>query len=1117
MNHRLLSFGVNKLMLLVLSFVLVGVTFVSMVLWLSRADGSTSRDSGNNSDYRSTGDTATVDTFPGLFSDQTTYGSRINGELTQLTAQIEQSEYHVRWVDKTYLPDLPAAYQAPNRAHNLRTYFDLPGIRVISRDATSPEWEWGLRLTAYGYGESLQPVGVAQLQVAGNRVEYERENLVEWYINDERGLEQGFTLKSRPMNIEKDEDSGQQGNSASPLVLSLEIVGDLRPVLDDNRASIDFVTVENLWVLRYGHLYVFDTNGNEAPAYMSLVGCDEESEDGNQQAVSAEQRAYPASCSLHLIIDDRLSAYPLTIDPIATDPDWEDTGGQENSGFGYSVASAGDVNGDGYDDVIVGAYLYDTGELDAGKVFVYYGSANGLSQTADWTAEGNQANAYFGFAASNAGDINGDGYADVIIGAYRYSNGQNNEGAVFVYHGSANGLSQTPDWMMESNLENARFGYAVAGAGDVNGEGYDGVIIGAPALNGNRGRVYLFSGSPIGLGSTPTWMVSGEQSGSRLGWSVSGAGDVNGDGYKDLVIGAPLYNSTEIRGGAAFIYHGPLSGTGSISDAAWVVWGGQAEAQLGHVVAGAGDVNGDGYDDVIISAPKYNSRNNSRGKVFVYYGSSSGLSLSNGWSVASNGNGVIFGTSVAGAGDVDGDSFDDIIIGAPYAGRNGKVFIYYGSANGLAATRMTELIGPQAKGRFGWSVNSAGDVNGDGFADVVIGAVSYSEEFTAEGAAFAYYGQGAAFTAEPLSGVAPLTVTFSNISVGATDYLWRFGDGVTSTITNPVHIYQAAGVYTVSLRMSNAHGSTTLTRTNYIAVSPPVGQGWQLVTTSNAPPVRGEYALAYDNNQGIMVLYGGNAVGWPYENDTWEFDGTDWSIVNVSQRPSAVYGMSMVYDSYADRILLFGGSDATDGLRSETWQYSGGNWSQLLPTTFPAARSGHTMVYTSGGGGQVFLFGGQSGTTYFHDLWQYSDNNWTQLIIAGVQPPARALHGLTYNENSGLLYLFGGRDATGNALDDFWTFDPHTAIWTEIPGWRPAARWGHSLIYHPGLAALVLVGGASGDGETLLNDSLHYQAGDWQAAENAPVTAGLVYHTLVYREATNDLLLFANGQTWQYR
>ena len=120
------------------------------------------------------------------------------GWWASVQGDIGRSEYQVTWQDHTYLPDLPSAYQAPNRAQNLRTYFTPTGIRAVPRTGDSAAWEWGLTLTGYGYEGAIQPVAPATLSSDGNRVEYRRGGLTEWYVNDERGLEQGFTLDGPP-------------------------------------------------------------------------------------------------------------------------------------------------------------------------------------------------------------------------------------------------------------------------------------------------------------------------------------------------------------------------------------------------------------------------------------------------------------------------------------------------------------------------------------------------------------------------------------------------------------------------------------------------------------------------------------------------------------------------------------------------------------------------------------------------------------------------------------------------------------------------------------------------------------------------------------------------------
>ena len=156
------------------------------------------------------------------------------------------------------------------------------------------------------------------------------------------------------------------------------------------------------------------------------------------------------------------------------------------------------MNGDGYGDVVVGAYGFDNGETDEGRAFLYLGSASGLGATAAWTAESNQPSAIFGWSVASAGDVNGDGYGDVVVGAYGFDNGETDEGRAFLYLGSASGLGATAAWTAESNQPSAIFGWSVASAGDVNGDGYGDVVVGAHLFdNGeaSEGRAFVYLGN----------------------------------------------------------------------------------------------------------------------------------------------------------------------------------------------------------------------------------------------------------------------------------------------------------------------------------------------------------------------------------------------------------------------------------------------------------------------------------------------------------------------------------------------------------------------------------------------------------------------------------------------
>ncbi len=158
-----------------------------------------------------------------------------------------------------------------------------------------------------------------------------------------------------------------------------------------------------------------------------------------------------------------------------------------------------------------------------------------------------------------AGDVNGDGYADVIVGAPSWTHGQEDEGAAALYYGSAFGLLSNPNWVVESNMPGAEFGISVKTAGDVNGDGYDDVIVGAHYYaNGqiDEGGAVVYHGSASGLSHIPNWGDESNQEGARFGLSVGTAGDVNGDGYSDVIASAILYDHSQIDEGAAFVYHG---------------------------------------------------------------------------------------------------------------------------------------------------------------------------------------------------------------------------------------------------------------------------------------------------------------------------------------------------------------------------------------------------------------------------------------------------------------------------------------------------------------------------------------------------------------------------------
>jgi len=654
--------------------------------------------------------------------------------LQRIQKSIQESEYHVTFQEKTCLPDLTDAYHAANRANGLRFYFTAEGLRVVSRKEKNPTWNAGLELVALKRGEDyLRLPRDGKPSVNHGRIAFNRGLLTEWYENRSEGLEQGFTIEERI------EGSGE-------LLLSLRVEGDVTPRLSEDHDTVQFLKPNKAPLFRYGGLKAKDAAGKDLDCRMSL--------DGN---------------SLNIIVSDRDAVYPVTVDPLITAPGWWTESGQAGSMYGLSVASAGDVNGDGYPDVAVGAPGYDNGQTDEGRVFVFYGSEFGPSLVPDWTAESDQGGSQFGVVAS-AGDVNGDGYADLMIGAPGYSNGHPLEGAVFVFHGSSTGLNpptgtrptvdpSNADWSAEGNAPDSGFGGSLSSAGDLDKDGYGDIVVGAYRYtNGqsHEGAAFVFKGSASGLDpggrlvgspSNTDWVAEGNQANAFFGVSVAGCGDFDNNGYPDILVGAHYYTNGENQEGALFAYRFSAGFTSTLG----VVESNIADSHFGVSVAFAGDVNGDTYDDVIVGAHAYTGGESNEGAAFLYYGSSSG-NLTLAWTGESNQAGANFGIAVSGVTDLNGDGFADVMVGADSFSngqtKEGAVFIYYGSSAGLGAAGNPDnadwrMEGDVAYARFGCSLAPAGDVNGDGHEDILVGAYEYDPTtplIDNQGSAFVFYG-----------------------------------------------------------------------------------------------------------------------------------------------------------------------------------------------------------------------------------------------------------------------------------------------------------------------------------------------------------------------------------------
>jgi hypothetical protein len=404
--------------------------------------------------------------------------------------------------------------------------------------------------------------------------------------------------------------------------------------------------------------------------------------------------------------------------------------GEDTSDYaGYSVASAGDVNGDGYADVIVGAPYDDDGGYDAGAAYIILGPVTGdvdLS-VADAKFIGEDENDGAGYSVASAGDVNGDGYDDLIVGA--------SHTAAYLIFGPATGTIDLA--LADAKLIGEYSGWVqqVASAGDVNGDGFDDLIV------EGSGDAYMVLG-PV-AGDVDLSTADAHFSSSYEIISVASAGDVNGDGYDDLIIGEALLSAGT---GQAHLVLGPVTGDVNVNSAADATFVGERyDDWTGWSVASAGDVNGDGYDDVLVGAYGDYDGGYYAGAADLVLGPVTGrfeLSAADAKFIGEDGSDLA-GYSVASAGDVNGDGYSDILVGAPsYDGgsryRYGAAYLILGPVTGDVdlSSANAKFVGENVEGDAAASVASAGDVNGDGYDDLLVGAYDNNEGGTGAGAAY---------------------------------------------------------------------------------------------------------------------------------------------------------------------------------------------------------------------------------------------------------------------------------------------------------------------------------------------------------------------------------------------
>lgn len=635
---------------------------------------------------------------------------------------------HMAWVFPTGSPD---RFVTTDLANGLQALIDPRGFTL--RDATdTAAWSTRLQITDLGRANGPHtPWTTAEPCAHQRRLSWTGTAMDVDYLNTGHGIRQNFLVFTPPAGT---------GN----LMVRMRWESDLVPRPLDG-SGVVFTDPGGAPVHAYADLYVFDACDQVLPAWMEL---------------DMDTR------TLALVVDDRDAIYPITVDPISTSFNTEITlshvglAGVAGTEFGISVSSAGDLNGDGYGDIAIGASRVNMGQSNEGVVFVFYGGPNGITPANYTVLESNRAGAQFGISVAHGGDVNGDGFSDLVVGGNTYANGQGREGAVWVFFGSPTGVENLNFQRFESDRADSYLGFMVRGLGDINGDGYSDIAAGSRVYGNpeaNESVIYIFMGSANGIDVpyNPVHILETNVSNTLI--QSIGGGDINGDGYDDMVVSGYGYRKYSVppavADGVIFVFFGsPTNVAGvprpfgttptAVNPSAAQIISPYLEVgnrRTGWCVAVAGDVNGDGYADVIVGdwTDTDNNQNN-EGSFMIFHGSPTGLNEAPDFVMFSNIVGAAMGHSVASAGDVNGDGYADVLVGVAnrYGSdqniRPGAVELYFGGPNGITAPMMIRFTpaANQNNARMGdyLTVACAGDINGDGFSDMIFSIPKHSTD-----------------------------------------------------------------------------------------------------------------------------------------------------------------------------------------------------------------------------------------------------------------------------------------------------------------------------------------------------------------------------------------------------
>lgn len=570
------------------------------------------------------------------------------------------------------------------------TIFPTPSFQKGER--VKKAWSYQTQFMGLGRQEISKPT-LKSTMLNGNVALLKYESSTVIYEHRTTGLEQLIKIEKKP-------------KGSGDLRVTFASSPEFKYKLSEDKKSVSLFSNEKL-AFHWSNLVTVDAKGKSLQSSITL-------EDGK----------------LVYVIDDHQAQYPIVVDPLANTPNTTLTGTADGE-FGISAHGMGDVNNDGFDDIIVGEFEYTNGNTAEGRALIFLGSASGIQATATWSAEGGADYAKFGVATKGIGDVNGDGFDDFAIGAELDAG---YFGRAYVFLGGAAVIPPASIFTAEASSPQIieSFGSNIA-AGDYNCDGQIDLAVSAHLFdqgggtNANWGRVFVFNGNSASVqlfDSVPTVLSSpGINSffGSELETGNFNNDTAGGNSCDDLVIAGSRFSQGGLNHrGRVDIYFGATTG---LANSDWSKAGDSTEARFGFGL-GTGDVNNDGKDDLVVGAYHTDAV---PGSASLFMGDTPAMmSTTAVWNVTGQAE-AKFGRDVA-IVDTDANSFGDILVTADdhiFAGglREGAVFIYF-NANGIPSTTplWSETEGANADSSFGWKGGSAGDVNNDGFEDIFVTA-----------------------------------------------------------------------------------------------------------------------------------------------------------------------------------------------------------------------------------------------------------------------------------------------------------------------------------------------------------------------------------------------------------